>query len=287
MRDAEAVAGVFDRAAEANLNNPQRNGSVIDLPADGKLLIAGDLHDHRVNFQKTIKLANLDSPKGVRHLVLQELIHSERLVNGIDLSYRTLVEAASMILDYPGRVHVLLSNHELSQVMGEDISKHGVSCCGAFDDGLDYVFGDDAEPVREAIARYVRSLPLAVRCANGVMLAHSLPSPRKRGTFDPTVLDRVPNDEELAGPNGDAHLVVWGRKITQDWADELAEAWGVKVFLLGHQAAEMGYETCGKTMMILESDHEHGMVVIFDTTKDYNRDQMVHCVYPLAAVILR
>ena len=276
---------LFDTAAEAYLNDPRRTGSVIDLPAEGKVLIAGDLHDHQINFRKTLKLANLDG-KGVDYLIVQEMVHSDRLVNHLDLSYRILAETADLARRYPGRVIQLMSNHELSQVMGENIAKHSGSCTEAFDLGLDFVFGDDAEPVREAISRYVKSLPLAVRGGNGVFMAHSIPYPRRRERFDKTVLDRVPTEEDLKGPGGSAHLMVWGRNLTQDWADELSEAWGVEQFVLGHQAADMGYDTYGDTMLVLESDHNHAAVVIFDLAKRYTRAEIIDRIYPLAAVLM-
>jgi hypothetical protein len=87
-------------------------------------------------------------------------------------------------------VFVLLSNHELAQVNGEDIMKHGISSVEAFDDGLDYVFDEQAEEVRAALHEYVYSYPLAVRCNNGVFCSHSLPTPRKRERFDPMVINR-------------------------------------------------------------------------------------------------
>lgn len=283
IQDADAVASLLRRAAERNLELDARTGSVVDLPAEGHLLVTGDMHDHRVNFRKALKIANLAGKPG-NHLVLQELIHSERLVNGRDLSYRMLVEAASLQACFPGRVHVLMSNHELSQVRGEDISKNGNSCVEAFDHGLDFVFDEEADGVRDAIREYVESLPLAVRCENGVMVAHSLPSSRKRAHFDPTVLSRVPTEVDMAGPRGSAHLMVWGRAHAQNWADDLAAFWKVDTFVLGHQHADMGYDCVGETMLILNSDHQHGVVLPVDLSADYDRDELAGSVYPLAAM---
>ncbi len=283
VQDGASVCQVLDRAAEANLNSPLRAGSVVGLGEEGTLLVTGDLHDQRVHFAKIRKLAALDkSPH--HHLLLQELVHGERLVNGLDLSYRTLAEAADLALRYPGQVHVLLANHELAQINGDDISKNGISSVGAFDQGLDYVFGEDADDVREAIVRYVQSLPLALRCANGVMCCHSLPSQFHRSRFDPMVLTRVPTDDDYRGPAGSAYLLVWGRNIAQTWADDLASLWNAELFLLGHQPAEMGYELAGDTMVILNSDHEHGVVVPVDLSTRPTRAELVDQILPLAAM---
>jgi hypothetical protein len=282
VQDAEAVCEVLDAAAKINHEHPLRNGSVIELPDKGKLTITGDLHDHRENLRKIIRLAELAKPD--RHLIMQETVHSERLISGKDLSYRTLVEVAQLIVRHPQQVFVLQSNHELAQVNGEDIAKYGISLIEAFNDGVEYMFGEDADYVFQALDRYVRSLPLAVRCANGVLAAHSLPSPTRRNVFDPMVLSRELTEDDLSSPTGSAYLLVWGRNLTQEWADDLAAVWGVKQFVLGHQPAEMGYEMCGETMLILASDHEHGVVLPIDLAAEYDRDALMDQVIPLAAV---
>jgi ABC-type Fe3+/spermidine/putrescine transport system ATPase subunit len=42
------VIDLFQRGAQANLEHPDRKGAVINLPKRGRLLMTGDLHDHRV-----------------------------------------------------------------------------------------------------------------------------------------------------------------------------------------------------------------------------------------------
>jgi len=283
LQDAEAVCRVLREATEANLTSTLRRGATVELSDEGRLVVTGDMHDHRLNYRKAVRLAALEKDAG-HHLLLQELIHSERLINGRDLSYRLSVETAQMQLQYPGRVHVLLSNHELSQAMGEDILKHGISSTEAFLAGLEYVFDEDAERVHEALSDWIKSLPLAVRCANGVFCAHSLPAPRKRPVFDPNVISRQPTEPDLTGPNGSAHLLVWGRNLAQEWADDLASQWGAALFVLGHQPAEMGYEFCGETMLILASDHEHGVALPIDLSASYTQSTLADQIIPFAAM---
>ncbi|MHB1156523.1 MAG: metallophosphoesterase [Phycisphaerales bacterium] len=288
IQNADAVCDLFDRAAQAALDDPKRKGSSVFLPQlpgqlPGALLITGDLHDHRINLRKIINLADL-SHNPARHLVMQELIHGPRLVNGMDLSYRTSAQVAELQLQYPGRVHVLLGNHELSQIGGVDIAKHGVSVVDAFHAGLDYVFGDDADRVHEAYTRWVKTNLLAVRCANGLFCSHSLPAGFKAKLFDPAVLERLPTDVDYSMPNGSAHLLVWGRNIDAQWAKDLAKMWDVEQFVLGHQPAEMGYEEHGENMLILASDHDHGVALPIDLSRHYTRAELLEQIIPLAAV---
>lgn len=285
LQDAAQVIDLFEQGAEANFKAANRTGSVVDLPDKGSLLVTGDLHDHRENFEKAIKLAELaKSPNN--HLVLQELVHGENLVNGMDFSYRILAQSAQLKVQYPEQVHHLLSNHELAQVYGTGILKDSVSVVEAFDEGLAYVFGDETDDVAAAIKRFVKSLALAVRTANGILVAHSLPSPRKMEVFDPEVLSRQLTEHDLTDADGSAHLMIWGRNLTQEQADALGEQWGVRIFLLGHQHADMGYEECGETMLILNSDHDHAVALPVDLSeKEPTRDALAMNTLPLNAVL--
>jgi hypothetical protein len=203
LGDPGEVVGLLARAAAANLECALRRGSGVYLPPQGRVVMTGDLHDHAVNFRRLVRLAALADNPG-HHLILHEVIHGGHLVNGRDLSARMLFRAAELKLRYPGQVHLLASNHELAQVRGEEILKGGASVIKGFDAGLEFMFGDAAQAVRQAIAGYVRSLPLAVVCPRGILCSHSLPSMHYLETFDATILDRVPNDRDLA-PGGPAY----------------------------------------------------------------------------------
>ena len=121
--------------------------------------------------------------------------------------------------------------------------------------------------------------------ANGVMVAHSLPAPRKIEVFDKTVLKRQLTDEDYAA-DGSAHLMVWGRHQNQKIAQELADAWDVKAFLLGHQPAEMGWEEKAHNILILASDHGHGVCLPIDLSQTYSRDDLIDRVLPINGIRL-
>jgi hypothetical protein len=284
LRDAKIVIDLFERAAQSNLDAPGRRGAVLDLPEHGRLVITGDLHDNALNYQRILKLARL-SQKPTNHLILHEMIHGPTQVNGCDLSVRILARIAALKLQYPNQVHLLQANHELAQLGGEGILKDGASVVEAFEAGIDLLYANDAQQVIDAMNAFIVSLLLAVRCPNGVFCSHSLPSPRKLQKFDPAVIDRLPTEADLA-PRGDAYLMVWGRNHTQELADALADAWGASQFVMGHQPAEMGYETQGQTMIILASDHSHGVALPIDLSKSYDQDALVARIVPLASVLV-
>lgn len=268
------------------LTDPLRRGSTIELPETGRLVMTGDLHDHDDNLRRILRLADLEAGPH-HHVVLHEVIHaSDRpAVATADFSIQMLLRVAELKLRYPSQVHVLLSNHELAQVRDEAILKGGASVVAAFNEGIDGLFEDGADAVREALRRYVYALPLAVRLPYGILCTHSLPSPRRLEAFDPGVLDRAPTEQDLA-KDGSAYDLVWGRRHTQAVADELGMAWDVDLFVMGHQPAEMGHLIEGDTMIVLASDHNHGVALPIDLARPYRLFDLVQQIKPLAAVRL-
>lgn len=246
--------------------------------------MTGDLHDHTINLQRILKLAALDQNPN-HYLILHEIIHGPYRVNGCDLSIRTLAQIAALKLQFPDQVHVLQANHELAQLRNEGILKGGVNVIEAFDLGLEFIYADEAPLVRKAMYQYVQSLPLAAKTTNGLFLSHSLPSTRLLKKFDTDVINRWPTESDIA-IDGHAYNMVWGRQHAEKVADVLGKAWDVNQFILGHQPAEMGYETQGDHMLIIASNHEHGIVIPIDLSKTYDQPRFIEQIIPLASIIV-
>ncbi len=262
LQNAESVCAALRAGAEANLAAACRKGSIDVIAAPGRLIATGDLHDNPVHLAKLTALAGLggsdgaterrsDEWKGAEpptHLLLHEIIHSDRLLNGMDFSFRALVKVAALKASFPERVHAILANHELAQVVGAGIVKDGVKVVEAFNMGVEYVFGDDTPAVTEAIGVFIKSMPLALRCHCGpmgeshhdILCAHSLPAPALMSRFDATVLSRDLTEADYEPRQGAAHLKVWGRGYDAEQIEDLVERWGVNMFILGHEKAENG-----------------------------------------------
>lgn len=273
LKDPGAVCRLFDDGAAACRDAACRQGSVEVIRAPGKLVATGDIHDNPVHLARIVAAAGLDSEDPAvlagegAHVTLHEIIHSDRLLNGMDFSYRGLARVAALKAASPERVHPLLANHELAQLMGGLVVKDGVRCVEAFDDALDYQFGDDAPLVRAACKRFIRSMPLALRCVTprgDILCAHSLPGPAMMGRFDPTILERELSDDDLAPRTGSAHMMVWGRKYDADQLEDLVERWGVNLFILGHEHAENGVQVVPPNAVVLNSDHDRGVYLPID-----------------------
>ncbi|MCA9289551.1 MAG: metallophosphoesterase [Phycisphaerales bacterium] len=283
LRRAEPTAALFNRAAETLLTAPFRVRSTVRLPATGRLLATGDLHDNPVHLAKIRRLARLEAAPD-HHVVLHEMIHSERLVNGVDLSYRVLGRVAELVTRYPAQVHPLLANHELAQMTGKGVSKGAGNNCELFDAGLEFVFGDDWAEVADAIDAFIRAMPLALVSASGVLCAHSVPAARDMDRFDLGVLDRDLVEADYESRTGAAYLMTWGRGHDAEHLARLADAWDVRLFCLGHEHAETGFEARTALSIILNSDHEHGAVLPIDLAAPPTTEDAAYAVIPLGAI---
>lgn len=255
-----------------------RVGSTDVIGPPGVLIATGDLHDNPMHFGKLMTAAKLDDPMTEEHeftgeetpphhLVLHELIHGDRLMHGMDLSYRTLVRVAQLKAFHPERVHVLLGNHELAQIKGAGILKDGVKVVEAFNAGVEYVFGADAPRVHAAIAEFVRAMPLGLRCETprgDILVAHSLPPAAMMGRFDTSVLSRDLTEDDYSPRTGAAYIMVWGRGYDAELMEDLVERWGVAMFVLGHEKVEEGARFVAPNALVLNSDHAGGVYVPMD-----------------------
>lgn len=284
LHNAQNVYALLTQAADANRQCPIRKGATIHLPPQGRLLMTGDLHDHSVNLQRILKLAALD--KSPDHfLVLHEIIHGSHRINGCDMSIRTLAQVAALKLKFPDQIHILQANHELAQLRDEGILKGGANVIEDFDRGLEFLYADEAPLVRKALYEFIESLPLAAKSHHGLLFSHSLPSVQRLDQFDTDLLNRRPTPSDLA-IDGHAYNMVWGRRHTKKVVNTLGQAWGVNQFILGHQPAEMGYETQGDHILILASNHEHGVALPVDLSKTYDQAQLIEQIIPLASIIV-
>ena len=286
-QDAVAVVDRLSSAAAAMRDAPNRRGSVSLVDGPGTLLVTGDLHDNPTNFAKVIRCSKIaENPNA--HVILHELIHGDRLVDGLDLSYRMLVKVASLVLEHPGRVHMLLANHELAQMAGHSVSKGGGCMTTLFDQGLCETFKGEADLVASAIGEFVRALPLAARTENGVLCSHSLPGPSMMDRFDLGILDRELEYQDYDPMAGSAWMMVWGRGQGEAQMESLAEEWGVSLFCLGHAFVENGIGIGGPRTILLNSDHEQAMVLPIDLDAPApSIESAVFGAYPLSSVEVR
>lgn len=273
--NADNIVETLGAATEENQVSTLRNQQVVQLPEEGEVWIAGDIHDHRRNFEKFVKSADL-ARNPQRHLVLQELIHGDHYdANGAEESWKILVQAAELKADFPGQVHFLLANHDLAQVHGEGIMKGGQSVCEAFTAGVKRDFGDRNALVTAAITEFLLSFPLAVRTHNGLFFCHSLPTDDEIRNYDFGVFNRPLTGPDYKRRTGPVYQLIWGRKTSAAGAQIFADKVGAKLLVTGHQPQEAGYAINGPNHLIIASDHNQGVMLALSLTDPYDMEGLL------------
>jgi len=283
MSASGLAADAFLEVAALNREDPLLQGSLLVFPNYGQLVMTGDLHGHRRNYEKLKRFCDLEH-FGARHVILHELIHEEVVaLDARDTSHQLLLDAVRWKREFPEQVHFLLSNHELAQVTHHEISKNGRIVTVAFEDSVRDAYAPAGDSIVEAINQLIRSYPLAGRTPNRVFVSHSLPGARELPSFDPTVLGRTPTADDL-DDGGSAHALVWGRYQTEAALHTLRELLDVDFFVCGHQPQEMGYDVVHDQMLILASDHNHGVFLTIDLGKPVSLDTLTRNIRPFAAI---
>jgi hypothetical protein len=269
VTDPHQVIAALQAGARANHTAACRRASIDFIEAPGRLIATGDLHDNPMHFMRLVRAAGLDGSVPAHlasHLTLHEVIHGDRLISGLDMSYRVLTRIAALKARYPELVHTLLGNHELAQMMGHLIAKDGVRCVDAFNAGVAYVFGEASDEVSDAINLFIRSMPIALRVhtpRGDILCAHSIPPAAAIARFDTSILTRdlTPEDYNI---RGSVHAMTWGRGYDAGGLEDLTERWGVWYFILGHEHTTNGWSFVPPNAVILNSDHENGVFLPID-----------------------
>ena len=280
----QQVLANYEKAAEANWETPARRGNVVELVPEeaDEVMITGDLHGNRRNFNLIRRIAALDKhPK--RHLVLQEVCHGgpTYATNGGCMSHMMLEDVAKWKADLPARVHFLLGNHELSEMTDYPIQKNRQMLNVAFRLGMQETFGQATERMREAMTAFIYSCPLAVRLPGGVFISHTIPEQCDTQRFDLSVFSRKIDRVEYY-ERGPVFDLVWGRDYRRENADAFAQLVGANVLINGHEPCTDGFFAPNPTQIILDCCNDKANYVILSTDRTWSKDDVVQRIRRLA-----
>jgi hypothetical protein len=279
----QTIIDLLKDGMEASNADKFRRGNVVHLPAEGSLIVTGDLHGHRRNFERIVAFADLANNPD-RHVLLQEIIHGgPEDEQGGCLSYKLLFDVVRYKVDFPDRVHVIMGNHDTAFINNSEVMKDGREMNRAMSAALKREFKDYGPEIELATRQYLFSQPLAVRCENRIWMSHSLPNDRSAEKFDPVVLSRELKVNDVVRP-GSAYLLTWGRRHSQTLLDNMAELLDSDIFILGHQPQEKGWCQAGRNLLIIASNHNHGCLIPIDMTQSYTIEQLVESIVPLASL---
>lgn len=281
-RRVRRVLSLLRKATRANHQDPFRKGALIELPHEGEILITGDLHGHRANFDRIVEIADL-AAHPARHLVLQEIIHQlDCWKRDRDLSYLVLEKVAHLKVQFPDQVHVLMGNHELSEIQGRVLYKDGRVLNQLFDRGIAATYGpEDGAMVKSHYKRFFRSLALAVATRSHIFLCHSIPDGRLVEEYDRAFFTA---DFQVLYQSRKRKLIeelVWGRDYTAEGAEEFARRVRAEILIVGHEPCDEGHAVPNPRTIILDSKDEKGCYVLLDLKKRYNQEGVLKRIRPL------
>jgi hypothetical protein len=268
-RNAGETIDRMHRAAILARRDPKRRGNVIYLPPKGEVIITGDIHGCRPNFDRIVRFADLEHHPE-RHLVLHELEHggpSDEL--GGCLSWTLIEDAAQLKVDFPQQVHILLANHDVAEILNIQLLKGSTNLTRKFADGLAHAYGPQAADVKQAYCDFFKSLPLAIRTPNRVWISHSTPHLDAVVDFDYKIFDRELTEPDFTRES-DLYSFLWGRNQNDMAAKIFAEHVDCDVLVVGHQPSQMGYKTPNSIHVILYSDNQLGRYLRLPLDKHVN-----------------
>ena len=277
MPDPQKILAIIRRAAVLSRATRGRNGSIVSLPPDAEdVLVAGDLHGQLMTFRRLLELADLPHHPH-RHLVLQELIHGPYGYpdDGGDRSHQLVDVVAALKCQYPDRVHVILGNHELSELTGRVIGKNGVALNALFREGIDTAYGSRAEAVYASYQELFAALPLAVRTPNRVFLCHTIPEGYELDGFDPTISAQETWSSEAMKRHGAVYCVTWGRDTTPETADRFAGMVDADYFITGHQPCDEGFRQANHRQIIIDGTDPNPAYCLFRVTEPVTIDSLL------------
>ena len=252
MPPPDRVLNILRRAIDHTRRTPGRHGHYLHLPNCTEVVVGGDMHGHLPNFLAVMKAADLANHP-TRHLILQELIHSEFFYpNGGDKSHQLVDLYATLKCQFPERVHFLPGNHEMAQMTGRQVAKGGASQNAQFVHGVQAAYGDAAADICRAYHDLFRDSPLAIRTPNGVVCCHTLVPAKSLPDFDPARLTDEQYDEKEYAPGGSVYAILWGRDVSDDTAEAFARKMDAELFVTGHIAADAGYSVPNRRQLIVD-----------------------------------
>jgi hypothetical protein len=280
---AQQVLQILKDGASAHQSDKFRKANTVFLPADADVIVSGDLHGNRRNFERIVSLAKLYKNPNT-HIILQELIHGgPEDDSGGCLSFQLLIDAVKLKIEYPDNVHFLLGNHDTAFISRSEVMKNGKEMNQSMRDAMKRYFKKESENIDLEMARLLFAQPLAIMCPNRIMISHSLPADRLFEKFEPGILNRHLKVNDIVRPQS-AYLFTWGRRQSPEVINKLAGIFDVDTFIVGHQSQPTGFDRYTDKMLIIASDHSHGVVVRFNCSKKYSIDELISCILPLASI---
>lgn len=239
---------------------------LLRLPDRGRLLVAADLHGNLRDFLTLSARFEALGDDGYL-LLLGDLLHGPLLATSEwtgepplfgrpyrDQSPAVLFQLTLLEERYPGRVFLLLGNHEHAHIGGPRTS----------------LFARDDASALEArlgvensgwLASRLRSLPLWALSPSGILFSHAAPAAELRSVAELEDIDYrrylAPRPNTRHRPSEAAARLLgqalWSSTLTPFKAQGVLAAVGAQLAVYGHSVIPGGYQTIGYEQLLLST----------------------------------
>lgn len=278
MPDPEKVLATVRRATSLFRATPGRSGGLVTLEpgAASDVMVVGDLHGNIPAFRRVLEVAALGK-NDRRHLVLQELIHGPRMYphDGGDRSHQLVDLVCALKCQFPDRVHLILGNHELSELTNRPIGKNGVPLNALFRQGIVTAYGDRGGTIYDAYKDFFAALPLAVRTPNRVFLCHTIPDGLDLEGLDLGVLALDEWPAEAMKRHGTVYALTWGRDTEPQTIDRFSAMVDADWFVTGHQPCDDGFRRANHRQIIIDGTDPYPACCLFPADGPVSIDSLL------------
>ena len=218
---------------------------LIELPHKGKALIITDLHGNLEDYNRYMEIWKEFKDKN-HHLILTgDFIHS-CYVNDGSLE---IIESIKTHYENEENFHILLGNHEWAQILDESIYKYGLNQTQDFKGFVYKKYGDKTAEKMEYYKKFFKTLAIAVRTENKVLISHAGPSPHLKSEDD---IKNISNNDY--SNNLVLYDMVWNRNMecSRNYLDPFLKYLNCNASIVGHTPVE-GVELMGNQLIVSSS----------------------------------
>jgi Calcineurin-like phosphoesterase len=280
MPDPQKVLATIHKATELFRSTPGRRGGLVTLDDSAdEVMIVGDLHGNIPAFRHVLLVADLANKPG-RHLVLQELVHGIRHYpdDKGDKSHQLVDIVSALKCQFPDRVHLILGNHELSELTGRPIAKGGLALNALFRQGIGTAYGSMGDEIYAAYLKMFEALPLAIRTPNRVFLCHTIPDPFDLEEFDASIFEADSWSAEAMARHGAVYAITWGRNTDPENVDKFAGLVDADWFITGHQPCDDGFRQANHRQIIIDGTEPYPTYCMFPAKESVTVESLLKCV---------
>jgi serine/threonine-protein phosphatase PP1 catalytic subunit len=218
---------------------------LIELPLKGKALIITDLHGNLEDYGRYMEIWKEFKNKNNHFILTGDFIHSCYEIDGS----LEIIDSVKNHFEHEKNFHVLLGNHEWAQITNESVYKGGLNQTQDFQNIVYKKYQDRTDKKLESYKKFFKTLAIAVKTENKVLISHAGPSKHLKSEDD---IKNISNDDY--SKNLVLYEMLWNRNIecTRNYLDPFLKYLNCNASIVGHTPV-VGVELHGNQLVVSSS----------------------------------